>query len=85
MQPPTLFGSGGKPDIQDLNGPEVTPPPSLQIAPLSHAENRRSHDCCASHPVAIQEATVPLMFRASSGNQPRCYKVWVELILARTK
>jgi hypothetical protein len=42
MPPPMLSGSGGKPDIQDLNGREVTPRPSRPAEHLLHAANRRS-------------------------------------------
>ena len=51
MPAPMLFGSGGKPDIQDLNGLEVNRLTPRQTVPSSRAENRLSSFC--SEPLSI--------------------------------
>jgi hypothetical protein len=48
MPPPMLLGSGGKPDIQDLNGLEVNRSTSRRTVPSLRAENKWSPSCSAS-------------------------------------
>jgi hypothetical protein len=50
MRPRTLFGSGGKPDIQDLNGPEAIRLFNRQIGSLVRPQNESHIFVAANYP-----------------------------------